>query len=87
MTKPVDEGGLGWGTLAGSAALLALLIGLIIYETIQIRRHPLELLPFPVSRLTGQPQRPNGHVIKQTTSSNGSPTLTCRLILTRRRTD
>ena len=24
-----------------------------------------------VSRLTGQPQRPNGQVIKQTTSSNG----------------
>jgi uncharacterized membrane-anchored protein len=71
LTKPVDEGGLGWGTLAGSAALLALLSGLIIYETIQIRRHPLELLPFPVSRLTGQPQRPNGQVIKQTTSSNG----------------
>jgi uncharacterized membrane-anchored protein len=71
LTKPVDEGGLGWGTLAGSAALLALLSGLIIYETIQIRRHPLELLPFPVSRLTGQPQRPNGQVIKHTTSSNG----------------
>jgi hypothetical protein len=71
LTKPVDEGGLGWGTLGGSVALLALLIGLIIYQTIQVRRHPLEPVPFPVSRLTGQPQLPNGQVIKQTTSSNG----------------
>jgi uncharacterized membrane-anchored protein len=53
VTKPVDEGGLGWGTLGGSVALLALLIGLIIYQTIHVRRYPLELLPFPVSRLTG----------------------------------
>jgi uncharacterized membrane-anchored protein len=71
LTKPVAEGGLGWGTLGGSAVLLTLLIGLIIYETIQVRRHPLEPLPFPVSRLTGQPQRPNGQIINQTTSSNG----------------
>ncbi|MGH3605373.1 MAG: hypothetical protein ACRDQI_15280, partial [Pseudonocardiaceae bacterium] len=34
-------------------------------------RHPLELLPFPVSRLTGQPQQPNGQIVNQTTSSNG----------------
>lgn len=63
LTKPADEGGLGWGTVGGSAALLALLIGLIIYQTIQVRRRPLELLPFPVSRLTGHPQRPNGQII------------------------
>jgi uncharacterized membrane-anchored protein len=71
LTKPVEEGGLGWGALGGSVALLALLIGLVVYETIQIRRHPLEPLNFPVSRLTGQPQQPNGQVIKQDTSSNG----------------
>ncbi|PZS24497.1 MAG: hypothetical protein DLM61_22085 [Pseudonocardiales bacterium] len=71
LTKPTDEGGLGWGTVGGSAALLTLLIGLIIYQTIQVRRHPLELLPFPVSRLTGQPQRTNGQIIKRNTSSNG----------------
>ena len=71
LTKPVDEGGLGWGALGGSVALLTLLIGLVVYETIQIRRHPLEPLNFPVSRLTGQPQQPNGQVIKQDTSSNG----------------
>jgi uncharacterized membrane-anchored protein len=71
LTKPVDEGGLGWGALGGSVALLTLLIGLVVYETIQIRRHALEPLNFPVSRLTGQPQQPNGQVIKQDTSSNG----------------
>jgi uncharacterized membrane-anchored protein len=71
LTKPVDEGGLGWGALGGSVALLTLLIGLVVYETIQIRRHALEPLNFPVSRLTGQPQRPNGQVIKHDTSSNG----------------
>ena len=71
LTKPVTEGGLGWGTVGGSVALLALLLGLIIYQTIRIRRHPLEPLPFPVSRLTGQPQRPNGQIVNQTTSSKG----------------
>lgn len=65
LTKPVDEGGLGWGTSAGSVALLALLIGLVVYQTIRLRRHPLEPLPFPVSRRTGQPQRPNGRVVEQ----------------------
>jgi uncharacterized membrane-anchored protein len=57
LTKPVDEGGLGWGTVGGSVALLTLLIGLITYQTIQLRRHPLEPLPFLMSRSTGQPQR------------------------------
>lgn len=60
LIKPVAEGGLGWGTLWGSVALLALLIVLIAYQTYRIHRHPLEPLPAPVSRRTGQPQRPNG---------------------------
>jgi uncharacterized membrane-anchored protein len=64
LAKPVDEGGLGWGTVGCSAALLAVLIGLVVYQTIHVRRHTLEPLPYPVSRLTGQPQRPNGQVIK-----------------------
>jgi uncharacterized membrane-anchored protein len=72
LTKPVDEGGLGWGTVGGSVALLALLIGLITYQTIQVRRHPLEPLPLPLSRRTGQPQRPNGQIITPTSASNGS---------------
>jgi uncharacterized membrane-anchored protein len=64
LTKPVDEGGLGWGTLGGSAALLALLIGLIIYQTYRIHRRPLEPLPYPMNRRTGEPQRPNGEPVE-----------------------
>jgi hypothetical protein len=66
LTKPTDEGGLGWGTLGGSVALTALLIALIIYQIVQIRRHPLEPLPYPLNRLTGQPQKPNGAVVAST---------------------
>jgi hypothetical protein len=73
LTKPASEGGLGWGTLWGSVALFALLIGLIIYQTIQLRRYPLDPLPLPVSRLTGQPQRPNGAVIAPTTKPRPWP--------------
>ena len=78
LTKPASEGGLGWGTLGGSIALFALLIGLIVYQTIQLRRHPLDPLPLPVSRLTGQPQRPNGAVVARTTTSNGTVALSQR---------
>lgn len=60
LTKPADEGGLGWGTLGGSAALLGLLVILVAYQTFQIRRYPPAPLPAPVNRLTGEPQRPNG---------------------------
>jgi uncharacterized membrane-anchored protein len=63
LTKPVDEGGLGWGTLGGSLTLFGLLAALVAYQTVQTRRRPLPLLPFPTSRLTGQPQRPNGLVV------------------------
>ncbi|MGH3829065.1 MAG: COG4705 family protein [Pseudonocardiaceae bacterium] len=60
LIKPVAEGGLGWGTLWGSVALLALLIVLIAYQTYRLHRHPLEPLPTPVNRRSGQPQRPAG---------------------------
>lgn len=63
LTKPVSEGGLGWGTVGGSVALLVLLVGLIIYQAIHVRRHPLEPLPAPVNRRTGQPQRSNGQPV------------------------
>jgi len=63
LTKPADEGGLGWGTLGGSAALFTLLAGFTVFQIVQIRRHPLPPLPFPVSRRTGQPQRPNGQIV------------------------
>lgn len=60
LIKPASEGGLGWGTLWGSVALLALLIALIAYQTYRIHRHPLQPLPAPINRRTGQPQQPNG---------------------------
>ncbi|MCX3059219.1 COG4705 family protein [Streptomyces beihaiensis] len=47
LTKPVAEGGLGWGTAWGSAALCALLIALIAHQTRHVRRHPLPPLPAP----------------------------------------
>ncbi|WP_192909797.1 COG4705 family protein [Gandjariella thermophila] len=66
LTKPVDEGGLGWGTLWGSVALAALLVALIVYQAVRIRRRPLEPLPYPHNRRTGEPQQPNGAVVTHT---------------------
>jgi uncharacterized membrane-anchored protein len=40
LTKPIEEGGLGWGTAWGSAALCGLLVALIAYQTGRFRRHP-----------------------------------------------
>jgi uncharacterized membrane-anchored protein len=60
LIKPVDEGGLGWGTLWGSVALFALLVVLVIYQSVQVHRYPLQPLPYPMNRRTGEPQRPNG---------------------------
>ncbi|WP_433558326.1 COG4705 family protein [Pseudonocardia xinjiangensis] len=67
LTKPVDEGGLGWGTLWASLALFALLVALVAYQAIQVHRHPLEPLPYPTNGRTGAPQQPNGAVITPTT--------------------
>ncbi|MET8335336.1 COG4705 family protein [Streptosporangium canum] len=71
LIKPVAEGGLGWGALGGSVALFALLAVLVVYQTYRVRRQPLEPLPYPVSRLTGLPQRPNGAVITHTPDRGG----------------
>lgn len=66
LTKPVDEGGLGWGTAWGSTALCAVLIVLVAYQTWHLRRHPLPPLPAPVHHRTGRPQRPNGAEVPST---------------------
>jgi len=63
LVKPVDEHGLGWGTLWGSVALLALLILFTGYQGWQVRRYPLGLLAAPINPRTGGPQRPNGLVV------------------------
>lgn len=60
LTKPVRQGGLGWGTAGGSAALGVLLLLLVAYQIRHLRRRPLAPLPAPVDRRTGRPQRPNG---------------------------
>ena len=60
LSKSRDHGGLAWGNADASAVLIA---GLVGYQTLDIRRHPLEPLPLPMNRQTGQPQRPNGEVI------------------------
>ena len=63
LSKPRELDGLGWGTEWTSAALLGALIGLIVLQTIHIRSHPLDPLPLPVNRRTGEPQRPNGELV------------------------
>jgi uncharacterized membrane-anchored protein len=74
LIKPVDEGGLGWGTLWGSVALFALLVVLVVYQSIQVRRHPLEPLPYPFNRRTGEPQQPNGAVFASSPAPGASST-------------
>lgn len=74
LTKPAAQGGLGWGTAGGTAALSTLLLVLIAYQTWHIRRHPLAPLPVPVDRRTGQPQRPNGALVQPGVPlTNGEP--------------
>ncbi|MFC4909478.1 hypothetical protein [Actinomadura gamaensis] len=63
LTKPAGEGGLGWGTLGGSAALLGLLVALAAHQARDLRRRPLAPLPLPIDRRTGRPQTPNGALI------------------------
>lgn len=63
LSKPRDHGGLAWGTMWTSATLLAALITLIVYQAVHVRRRPLNPLPAPVHRRTGEPQRPNGALV------------------------
>jgi uncharacterized membrane-anchored protein len=69
LTKPIADGGLGWGAAWGSAALGLLLIALIAYQTRQVRLRPPAPLPAPVDRRTGAPQRPNGALVAQPASA------------------
>ena len=63
LSKPLDHGGLNLGTMWTSAALVVMLVGLVAYQTIRISRHPLDPLPAPVHRRTGEPQQPNGELV------------------------
>jgi uncharacterized membrane-anchored protein len=65
LSKPLDHGGLAWGTVWTSAALLAALVVLIAYQSIVIRRHALDPVPAPLHRRTGEPQQPNGALVTQ----------------------
>jgi uncharacterized membrane-anchored protein len=67
LSKPRDHGGLAWGTVWTSATLLAVLVMLITYQAVHVRRRPLSPLPAPVHRRTGEPQQPNGELITQPT--------------------
>jgi uncharacterized membrane-anchored protein len=63
LSKPADHGGLEWGTTWTSAVLLAILICLAVYQTVQVGRDPLDPVPAPINRRTGEPERPNGALI------------------------
>jgi uncharacterized membrane-anchored protein len=63
LVKPTDESGLGWGTLWGSVVLFAALMVFALFQTAQLRRHPLEPVPAPVNRRTGELERPNGALV------------------------
>jgi uncharacterized membrane-anchored protein len=58
-----DRGGLGWGDASASALLVAGMVALVGYQTLDTHRNPLQPLPLPLNRHTGRPQRPNGDVI------------------------
>jgi uncharacterized membrane-anchored protein len=63
LSKSRDHGGLDWGNAGATAVLVAALIGLVGYQTVQVHRNPLLPLPAPINRRTGEPQRPNGQLI------------------------
>lgn len=73
LSKEHERGGLYWGTTWTSAALLAALVGLVAYQVFDVSRHPLQPLPAPVNRRTGEPQRPNGQVVIEPDAEPPSP--------------
>jgi uncharacterized membrane-anchored protein len=50
LSKPLDHGGLNWGTEGTSAALLGILVALVSYQILHLRRHPLEPVPAAANR-------------------------------------
>jgi uncharacterized membrane-anchored protein len=65
LSKPLNHGGLNWGTKGTSAALLGILVVLVLYQIMHLRRHPLEPVPVPVNRRTGAPEQLNERRIAQ----------------------
>ncbi|MEA1798303.1 MULTISPECIES: COG4705 family protein [Rhodococcus] len=63
LSKPSDHGGLGWGTQWTSAVLLIVLVGFVVVEVIRIRKRPVDTLPAPTHRRTGEPQKANGELL------------------------
>jgi uncharacterized membrane-anchored protein len=61
LSKPRDHRGLAWGTVWTSATLLTVLVVLINYQAVLVRRRPLSPLPAPVHRGTATPQRRTHH--------------------------
>jgi hypothetical protein len=61
------ESALVWGTVWTSATLLTVLVMLINYQAVHVRRCPPSPLPAPGHRRTGEPQHPNGELITQPT--------------------
>jgi uncharacterized membrane-anchored protein len=59
LSKPLDHGGLNWGTEGTSAALLGILVALVSYQILHLRRHPLEPVPAPGNRRSGIPRPVN----------------------------
>lgn len=63
LTKPVDAGGLGWGTLGASVTIVVLLVAGVVHQTRRVRAAPLPTLPAPVHRVSGEAQTPNGALV------------------------
>lgn len=63
LSKPTDHGGLGWGTQWTSAVVLTVLVGFVVAEAIRVRNGPVDTLPAPTHRRTGEPQKANGELL------------------------
>jgi uncharacterized membrane-anchored protein len=73
LSKPLDHGGLNWGTEGTSAALFGILVILVLYQIMHVRRHPLEPVPAPVNRRTGTPEQLHERRITPVPQPGGIP--------------